>query len=336
MSDLDEEINNATISFVPQVGDGKKKKREPKSGGYTDPGAGSPPAGYGHNNNNNQNNNYPPMHGGSNIQQYQHQGPPQGMPGFQQFPPPPNPYQNDVHYAQGPPQKQYQHMQNPYQQQQPMMGQPVMMGSPISDYQQYPQAGAYPQAGSYAPGQPGAMVLLVQEAPDLDFQAPLFSFETCVGCLNHWFLTYCQLARQQNMIRVLNSDPSAIQRSHDGCKSMVNEQRAQEHSRKLPSYNGCCAAALTFDVGSLVLGFFFPQFFGASCISGICIETLQVRQQIRARFGIMPHQFQDCLVGCCCQPCASAQHQQELMMRCANPNLVCGDEQPNRALRRIQ
>lgn len=340
--DLDDEINNATISFVPQIGAGNNKKKQQPTEVQQQPQQ-QQQLGYGlpsHQQNAAATLGQPPMMMMGFHQPSFHQPPASSFPG-------PNiayPAKMSMNNSSNPP---YHHSHPHFnQQQQPeiMMGQPVVSSHhPMMNYQPFPTASSssspsglmmYPTAGQYHQHQPsgGAMVLLVQESMDLDFRAPLCSMNSFTQCINAFFLPYCLLARQQNMISKGPVDAFRVgPASIPGMPSRMDEQKVQDARMRNTDYNGCCLAALAFDVGRVVAAAFVPQIAGTLwVVNGLCLQTLQTRQSIRARFGIAPSQCSDMLVSVCCQCCATMQHQEEMRLRNFDAGLTCA--QDNRPL----
>ena len=169
-NELEDDINNATISFVPQIGGGSGNKNKNNKNNQQQP----PALGYG---------NPPPSHPNAILT-------------------PPNYYNNQYH-------SQPQIMMGqpvvgmPSSSSSPMMDYQAFGGGGAAAPSAYPGANQYmmqQQQPMMMGPNGGAMILLVQESQDLDFRAPLCACNSCFQCINAWVLPYCLLARQQNML----------------------------------------------------------------------------------------------------------------------------------------
>ena len=132
--------------------------------------------------------------------------------------------------------------------------------------------------GGGFPSQPGAMVLLVQEAQDLDFRAPLCSVNSFIQCVNACFIPYCLLARQQNMLNKGPVDSFRMGPPSGGMPAPMDERKVEEARNRNSDMNGCCAAALVFDIGRIVAAVFVPQIAGSLYfVNGLCLQTFDRR-----------------------------------------------------------
>ena len=375
--DDDSGLNGASISFIPVVngagGAGRKKQRGPSRGGgageandgndaadYASGAAAA--AAY-----------YPPLPGFAVAPAPMMMMPPAATANSAMYQPPffgpgqpsaaglsPQPPHCGAYYHAPPssyPMPLHQQHQQMHQQHQPAYpgmcvdGSPVVMGRPVMLGGGGGAApAAYPMNAFHNNGQ-AAMVVLMQDTFRSDFQTGLFDGVTsCASCLNIFYLSYCLLARQSNMVRNIGPNfrpaggaaggsvmmmpmggaggaagagPTLVNVNMPAATvSLSDQQLAQSVAAAQPSWNGCCAAAVLLDLAHIAAAVFFPQITGVG-VTGMCLQTMDTRAQIRRRLNIRSALCSDCLASCLCTCCAVAQQQRELERAGMDPRLVC-------------